>query len=606
MGVFRQFPYSNFHEMNMDEIIKIVKQMLEDWAQYYDTWDDWKTQVTNEWAAMQSFINHYFDNLNVQTEINNKITSMVNSGEFGRIVDPYVPPAVAEWLAEHITTPETVVIDDTLSIEGAAADAKATGENINLKTSWIPVNTLSVSLYGTYPIPIYADQYDIIRITCDAPTSGSRINCYYHDGTNSGSKPFSNGVVTTAVFRTPKKLDYITIYVDNNNAATFTVEKYKNTSEITNYYDKTEIQSGYVDNSGNIVSGNYKHSDYIPCTIGDEIYYPGFPYTFGTPQLSLYDANKNYLGHRGSTLVADGMYHSGILWDAIGVAVNFAEVAYCTFNMPDTATDTSYCYINVIPDTSLDYNQIQPDTRMLFNEQQKDYISTSGTNPISGKHIAYNGDSICESRIGGGTSSNGGAYAKMIADLTNGTYDNRGHGGATLASNTPATRQIVNDITNMPADVDLICFEGGINDYWHDVPLGTYTESDYSSAVDTTTICGALESIFRQAKTKWVGKPICFVITHKIKTTVYNNNSAGYNWLNVHEKIVGICKKYAIPYYDAFKDSGLNAYDDVQNTNFLTSNSTGTPDGCHPNALGYEKYYVPQLIALFNSIIPRS
>ena len=38
MGIFRQFPYSNFHEMNMDEIIKIVKNMLEEWATYHATW----------------------------------------------------------------------------------------------------------------------------------------------------------------------------------------------------------------------------------------------------------------------------------------------------------------------------------------------------------------------------------------------------------------------------------------------------------------------------------------------------------------------------------------------------------------------------------------
>lgn len=130
MGIFQQFPYSNFHEMNLDEIIKIVRHMLDEWAQYYDTWDDWKEQVTQEWSEMQSFINNYFDNLDVQTEINNKITAMVTSGEFGQIVDPYIPPEVSAWLAEHITTPETVVIDDSLSIAGAAADAKATGDEI--------------------------------------------------------------------------------------------------------------------------------------------------------------------------------------------------------------------------------------------------------------------------------------------------------------------------------------------------------------------------------------------------------------------------------------------------------------------------------------------
>ena len=130
MGIFQQFPYSNFHEMNLDEIINIVKDMLDRWAEYYTTWDDWKTQVTNEWSEMQTFINEYFDNLDVQDEINNKITSMVNSGEFSAIVDPYVPPAAAAWLAAHITQPTTPAIDTSLSVAGAAADAKTTGDAI--------------------------------------------------------------------------------------------------------------------------------------------------------------------------------------------------------------------------------------------------------------------------------------------------------------------------------------------------------------------------------------------------------------------------------------------------------------------------------------------
>lgn len=198
MGIFRQFPYSNFHDMNMDEIIKAVKDMLEMWAQYYDTWDNWKDQVTQEWAEMQSFINNYFDNLNVQTEINNKITSMVISGEFSQIVDPYVPPAVAEWLAAHITTPETVIIDDTLTIEGAAADAKATGEAIDiLKTD------------------VYIDRYKL---------SGTVINGYLIYPDNNGFYASPNGAVcrydikpdTTYVFN--KEIAYF-LLSDNPNIA---------------------------------------------------------------------------------------------------------------------------------------------------------------------------------------------------------------------------------------------------------------------------------------------------------------------------------------------------------------------------------------------------
>ena len=142
MGAFRQFPYSNFHEMNMDEIIKIVKNMLEEWAQYYAEWNAWMNQMNDDWSNyqevmneawqnMQDFINNYFDNLDVQEEINNKIVAMVNSGEFASIVEPYIPPRVTAWLSEHITQPVGVVIDTSLSVAGACADAKATGDAIN-------------------------------------------------------------------------------------------------------------------------------------------------------------------------------------------------------------------------------------------------------------------------------------------------------------------------------------------------------------------------------------------------------------------------------------------------------------------------------------------
>ena len=39
-----------------------------------------------------------------------------------------VPDAVADWLSEHVDPETGYVVDDTLSIEGAAADAKAVGD----------------------------------------------------------------------------------------------------------------------------------------------------------------------------------------------------------------------------------------------------------------------------------------------------------------------------------------------------------------------------------------------------------------------------------------------------------------------------------------------
>lgn len=230
----------------------------------------------------------------------------------------------------------------------------------------------------------------------------------------------------------------------------------------------------------------------------------------------------------------------------------------------------------------------------------------ASTSPLYGKKILYNGDSICESRTSGIT-DNGGSYPLLISEKTGCKFENRAIGGGILASQkadgSKPSRTVVTDIVNMSSDADLICLEGGINDYWGNVPLGDFIDSDYNNELDETTLIGALESIIRQSINKWIGVPICFIIVHKIKSTVYIRNEAGYTFAEAHDKMVSLLKKYAIPFYDAFECSGLNAYNDVQNESFLTAGASGLPDGCHPNKDAYLKYYVPQLIKLFESLV---
>ena len=175
--------------------------------------------------------------------------------------------------------------------------------------------------------------------------------------------------------------------------------------------------------------------------------------------------------------------------------------------------------------------------------------------------------------------------------------------GGTLAAN-DTYHSVCEDIENMDDDADLICLEGGINDYWQHIPLGNYSQSDFTGTVDEDTVCGALESIFRQAINKWVGKPIVFVIVHKITTTAWTQNNAGYTFADMREKMIGICNKYSIPYLDMWAEGGLNAYMSALNTAYLNGGSNTHPDGCHPDVNGYKKYYVPRLITLFESLLP--
>lgn len=220
--------------------------------------------------------------------------------------------------------------------------------------------------------------------------------------------------------------------------------------------------------------------------------------------------------------------------------------------------------------------------------------------PLKGRKIVYDGDSICA-----GTAENsGGGYAKLIAEQTGSSYVNHAQGGARLCSGVADHHCIADNLENLPAAGDLYCFQGGINDYWGSASLGTFTMDDFTGDVDPTTVCGALETIFRYMLNHFPGKPVCFIITHKIQFTAYSANSAGDTFRDYRDAMAAICEKYSIPYYDAFSESGLNGWNEAQSNLFLTGNGEGTPDGCHPNEEGHRRYYVPQLLALFRRILP--
>lgn len=90
----------------------------------------------NAFGQLQNYVNTYFDDLDVASEIDRKLDQMARTGVLTALVQPAITDVVEDWLEENITPTEPIV-DASLTVEGAAADAKATGVVRDRMQEWI-------------------------------------------------------------------------------------------------------------------------------------------------------------------------------------------------------------------------------------------------------------------------------------------------------------------------------------------------------------------------------------------------------------------------------------------------------------------------------------
>ena len=100
-------------------LFKTVKEMF-----------DAQNELVKSYKALHDFVNQYFTNLDIQTEVNKKIEEMKNSGELLNLLKPTVSNEVSTWLESTITNPSNPPIDNSLTVKNAAADSKVVGERL--------------------------------------------------------------------------------------------------------------------------------------------------------------------------------------------------------------------------------------------------------------------------------------------------------------------------------------------------------------------------------------------------------------------------------------------------------------------------------------------
>ncbi len=133
-----------------------------------------------------------------------------------------------------------------------------------------------------------------------------------------------------------------------------------------------------------------------------------------------------------------------------------------------------------------------------------------------------------------------------------------------------------------PADLFLVL--GGVNDFQHDVPLGSAGEED------THTVCGAVRHIIEGILTRYPDRKLIFLtpmknnFQHPTKhyPGSFDKNAQGLIQADYAAAIRKTCDHYSVPVIDLYAESGISPFLPAQQKRYM-------PDGLHYSEAGYER-----------------
>lgn len=590
-GAFGEnFPYTNFHDLNLDWILKIVKDFELHYTSIHETIEAGKTEI-NELSAQK--LTELIQSMNDEyTRLAGLLTSEYN--QYIDDIDTQARRKLVELTQqmENKLTETLILLDEHL----AEVESSIPLDYSELSNTVSAIqNSLGLFVEGNIDLSAYLDRENYVYdITNGVYEAVSGYNCYKIPLTNSldffyimttNNTPFWQGLAARYTFgiHTSDPSDYLLYGVSGNNwlGGSMTNSSYKHYGDAIAFGkdDRTEYVILGVAQSQLPYIRAYKNNKYYP-----NKYYVNKIETYTNIDSSIAfetamykDGASGYLTDLG--LSPGSSANVTIIKLNEGDIINQNRLAE-TFNFyGEYSTDAnnstrittmpfsapSDCIVFLFTDASTIVT-LDPTTGIKIPE--RNVVGTLATKPLAGKDITFFGDSIVYRYT----------WEPEVIEKVGGTGHNCGIGSTCLAgSGASAFWQDVRLNAVKATNPDVVTILGGANDLVQNIPIGNDTDITNRN---TNTFLGAYAYIINNLLT-W--KPSLKIII--MSTTWAHNDGTDYSNTYTYGDYANACKKiaqyYHLPYVDLYNESGFNKY---------TMNSSPyniySADHIHPNTAG--------------------
>lgn len=628
--IIQNFPYidADFDALTNYELYAKVVDYLNKVIDEMNGANEQVEILTNAYNDLHDYVQDYFDNLDVQEEINNKLDEMATSGELQQIVNN-----IFEILENQIQTlasgspipvSSTSQMTNTSKIYVNTTDGKwyyydgdsweigGTYQSTGISNSSIDILMLDDKLKSNF-FSFYGNNIDLGTGYQGYMTRTGQINntdanyiyysipltlgkIYTYSGKNMSQvcglvvKDSSNNVVYAAGTQAETKFVSLIFRANENGLTAYLSYKL---SEITNKGTLNAYTSGLRELTD--IYNNLKYTNTIPLVAEiDGKYVASNTITVGenTTDIAMGTINhgitKIYQLTNGHTYNFTGYNYAsvcGLLIIGLDRYVYYASstsggVPITSFSYTYTATSDGFIILSSANPSEMPFTIELVETNVEINYE---------TNKLNGLKLGADGDSLMH-----GNENNNVSYADLIASENNMSLNKNAVGGGTIATGTYSAGEtprhwICESVLNLDANCNVVIVNGGVNDYWNNVPLGSITP-DYTTTVDSSTFYGGLETLFRNLLSRFPNKKIAFITNHNINNILTQNNSINLKFKNYYDAIIETAQKYAIPVIDMTKNSQLNT-----GIAYFKNTYTVNSDGVHPNTNGYNIFYVPYI-----------